>query len=172
MLLGFALGLVASNALEWTMHKYVLHGLGKKKDSFWAFHWHDHHKRVRKTGGHDENYEIPLYKNPIKAKEVLGVVSGAVLTTPLILVSPGFVAAGWTSAGLYYYLHRRSHLEPEWANKYMPWHVDHHLGPNQHKNWCVTWPLFDWIMGTREPFIGTEAEHKKPEAAVVTAPAA
>ena len=35
-MLGIPLGLAASNATEWLMHKYVLHGLGRKKDSFWA----------------------------------------------------------------------------------------------------------------------------------------
>ena len=32
------------------------------------------------------------------------------------------------------------------------------MGPNQHANWCVTRPWFDHIMGTREPFVGTEQE--------------
>lgn len=40
----------------------------------------------------------------------------------------------------------------------MPWHYDHHMGPNQHKNWCVTKPWFDVIMGTRERYAGTPRE--------------
>lgn len=169
MLLGFALGLVSSNALEWAVHKYVLHGLGRKKDSFWAFHWHEHHKTVRKTGGWDGMYEAPITRNKSKLKEAIGVMAGAVAATPLLAVSPGFVAAGWLSAGAYYYVHRKSHLDPEWGRKYVPWHVDHHLGPDQHKNWCVTTPLFDYVMGTRKPFVGTDAELRKPEATVITA---
>jgi hypothetical protein len=32
------------------------------------------------------------------------------------------------------------------------------MGPRQHANWCVTLPISDWVMGTREPWVGTEAE--------------
>ena len=35
--------------LEWFVHKYLLHGLGKKKNSFLAFHWSGHHKESRKN---------------------------------------------------------------------------------------------------------------------------
>ena len=158
MLLGFALGVVASNAFEWAVHKHVLHGLGSKRKSYWAFHWHEHHKNVRKTGGYDEMYTKPMAETPSKRKEALGVVSGALMATPLIGVAPGFVLGGWAMAGAYYFIHKQAHLDPAWGRKYVPWHMDHHLGPDQHKNWCVTMPLFDWIMGTREPFVGTEAE--------------
>ena len=36
-MIGIPIGLIAANASEWLIHKYVLHGPGKKKDSFWAF---------------------------------------------------------------------------------------------------------------------------------------
>ena len=32
------------------------------------------------------------------------------------------------------------------------------MGPNQDANWCVTWPWFDQLMGTREVYAGTERE--------------
>ena len=168
-MLGFALGVVSSNAFEWAVHKYVLHGLGRKKGSYWAFHWHEHHKNVRKTGGFDAVYEQPLMQSSSKLKEAIGVVSGALLATPVLAFSPGFVAGAWASTAAYYFIHKKAHLDPAWGRKYVPWHVDHHLGTNQHANWCVTWPLFDWIMGTREAFVGTDAELKKPEASVVSA---
>ena len=57
MLGGIVAGLIYSNAQEWLVHKYVLHGLGRKKDSFFAFHWHEHHKRARKADMRDEDYE-------------------------------------------------------------------------------------------------------------------
>ncbi len=34
------------------------------------------------------------------------------------------------------------------------------MGPDQDKNWCVTFPLWDYVMGTRVPYIGTEKEQK------------
>lgn len=172
MLAGFALGLVAANAFEWVAHKYVLHGLGRKKDSFWAFHWHEHHKNVRKTGGEDPMYREPILETPSKAKEIFGVALTAAITTPLLAVSPSFVAAGAVSGIAYYAIHKKSHIDPEWGRKWVPWHMDHHLGPDQHKNWCVTTPLFDYVMGTRVPFIGTPAETApRPTSTVVSAPA-
>jgi hypothetical protein len=33
--------------------------------------------------------------------------------------------------------------------KHMRWHVEHHLGKDQDKNWCVSQPWFDRILGTR-----------------------
>ncbi|NUP13411.1 MAG: hypothetical protein HOW73_45815 [Polyangiaceae bacterium] len=168
-MLGFVLGLVSSNAFEWVVHKYVLHGLGRKKGTYWSFHWHEHHKNVRKADGYDAMYELPLMQSTSKIKEAIGVVSGALMATPLIVVSPGFVAAAWISSGAYYYVHKKAHLDPAWGRKYVPWHVDHHLGPDQHANWCVTTPLFDYIMGTRKPFVGTDAELKRPETTTVSA---
>lgn len=172
-MIGFVLGLVSSNAFEWVAHKYVLHGLGRKPGTYWAFHWHEHHKNVRKTGGYDGMYEEPITETPSKIKEVVGVVSGAMLALPMLRVSPGFVAGAWVSSAAYYFVHKKAHLDPAWARKWVPWHVDHHMGPDQHANWCVTTPLFDYVMGTRKKWVGTEAELARPATStVVSAPAA
>jgi sterol desaturase/sphingolipid hydroxylase (fatty acid hydroxylase superfamily) len=40
-------------------------------------------------------------------------------------------------------------MNPEWAKKHLRWHYEHHMGKDQNKNFCVTKPWFDWIMGTR-----------------------
>ena len=77
--------LIVSNLYEWIAHKYILHGLGKKKSSFF-----------------------------------------------------------------YYFAHRKSHLDVQWGKKWMPWHFDHHMGKNQDLNWCVVFPLWDHILGTRK----------------------
>jgi len=78
----------------------------------------------------------------------LAVVAGA---ASLIFypISKGMVAASLYSACNYYYIHRRAHLEPDWAMKKIPWHYDHHMNSNQDANWCVTKPWFDYLMGTR-----------------------
>ncbi len=159
-MIGFALGVLASNATEWLVHKYILHGTGKNKKSYWSFHFHEHHKNVRKNGGVDPMYARPLNESPSKAKEAIGLIGGALLATPLLPIAPGFVLGSWANTAAYYALHRKAHLDPAWAREWLPWHVDHHMGPNQDANWCVTFPLFDWIMGTREPWVGTEAERE------------
>lgn len=171
MLLGFVVGVVAENALEWAVHKHVLHGLGRKKESFWAFHWHDHHKNVRKSGGYDTLYEGPLLSSSAKMKEAIGVMAGALAATPLIRRSPGFVAGAWAASAAYYFVHRKAHLDPDWARRWVPWHVDHHLGPDQDANWCVTFPLFDVLLSTRKPFVGTDAERAPKASSTVVAAA-
>ena len=47
-MLGIPLGLLAANATEWAVHKHILHGRGRHKESLWAFHWHEHHRASRR----------------------------------------------------------------------------------------------------------------------------
>ena len=68
-MIGIPLGLLAANATEWVVHKYVLHGLGKKKESFWAFHWHEHHRESRRHGMRDPHYERSVFGNHSQGKE-------------------------------------------------------------------------------------------------------
>lgn len=161
---GFLSGLLVANAGEWYIHKYWLHGLGKKKDSFWRFHWAIHHKTVMQEEYRDSDYEKPWWTswNP-QSKEVATLVGGAAVFTPLLPIFPGFVAGIWFSQWNYFRVHKKSHLNPEWGYKYLPWHYDHHMGQDQDKNWCVTFPLWDYVMGTRVPYKGTEREKKDLE---------
>jgi sterol desaturase/sphingolipid hydroxylase (fatty acid hydroxylase superfamily) len=156
---GFIAGLIASNAGEWYMHKYVLHGRGKKKDSFWRFHWAVHHKTVMQQHFRDSDYEHNILDawDP-QSKEVAALLAGAVAVSPLFWVAPGFTAGVWFSQYNYYRVHKKSHLDPEWGYKYLPWHYDHHMAPDQDKNWCVTFPLWDYVKGTRVPYKGTDRE--------------
>jgi hypothetical protein len=169
-MVGFVAGLLAANAAEWLIHKYVLHGLGRDRRSYWSFHWHEHHRTARRSGGADPMYCAPLGRARSKRRELLGLLSNGLAVAPLWPLSRGFVGAVWLSSGAYYFVHRRAHLDPAWARRWLPWHYDHHMGPRQDANWCVTWPLFDWVMGTREPWAGTAAERRAaggPRGAIV-----
>ena len=42
--------------------------------------------------------------------------------------------------------------------RWAPWHYDHHMGKNQDANWCVTFPLWDHILGTRIHYANTQKE--------------
>lgn len=158
-MLGIPLGLVFANASEWLIHKHVLHGLGRHKDSFWRFHWHRHHRNARKHGHYDPDYTRPLWQAwNGQSKEAVALVAGVALVAPLTPIAPFFVATVAWSAVDYYRKHKRAHLDPEWARDHLPWHYDHHMGPNQHANWCVTRPWMDHWMGTRERYVGTARE--------------
>lgn len=161
-MIGFPIGLLYSNAGEWLVHKYLLHGVGKKKDSFWHFHWGEHHKACRKNGHIDPSYNRSVFGNHAQGREALGLVAVAVAHAPLFPVAPFFTSAVWFSAWDYYRKHKRSHEDADWARTHLPWHYDHHMGKNQDANWCVTHPWFDILMGTREPMADRSAPVRKP----------
>lgn len=151
--------LVLANLAEWSIHRRLLHGLGRNKRSFWAFHWHEHHKEARRHDMIDPNYAVRSVFgwNP-QGKEAAALVAGVAATLPLLPYAP-LMTVGFAASALYYhYVHKRAHSDPAWARVHLPWHVDHHLGPDQDCNWCVTYPLGDYLFGTRRPYIGTEAE--------------
>lgn len=164
-MIGFAVGMVYANAAEWVIHKRILHGRGKKRDSFWSFHFHEHHQASRRHAMIDEDYHRSVIGWHGQGKEALALSLAALAHAPLLPVAPGFTIGVWTSAALYYRRHKRAHLDPAWAREHLPWHYDHHMGPDQDKNWCVTFPWFDHVMGTREPYAGTEREAKDLERA-------
>lgn len=150
-MLGIPVGLLYSNASEWLVHKYILHGLGRRKDSLWSFHWHEHHRNARQNDMVDKGYLRPLgqWEWNAQTKEALALLASALAHAPLFPIFPFFTATVWYSQLHYYRVHKRAHLDPQWAEEHLPWHADHHLGPDQDANWCVTRPWFDLLMGTR-----------------------
>ena len=145
------IGLLYCNFFEWVAHKFVLHGLGKHKQSFWAFHWSEHHRNCRKYDFYDPDYKRSLWTWNAQAKEALALAVGVALHAPLALVAPLFWVTVVYGAVNYYRVHKRSHLDPEWAKRRLPWHYDHHMGKVQDANWCVTRPWFDYLLRTRVP---------------------
>lgn len=156
MIKGFVTGVLFANAFEWAAHKYVLHGTPRKgqprfspspasMDSHWT-----HHRMVRKTEYQDECYTQGLAHQRTRLELLqLALVGGG---TALLSwrVSKGFALASVYAAVNYYRVHSRSHVDPNWAKKRIPWHYDHHMNTIQDANWCVTRPWFDYVMGTRE----------------------
>lgn len=151
-MLGFPIGLVYVNAVEWYAHKVLLHELGRNRKHPSSTHW-DHHRVVRRNAFYDrEAYPEELSRafDADRSRNEIGMLVGlAALHTPLLPIAPFFVGACYYGAFRYYYVHRRAHTDPAWARKHVPWHVDHHLNANQNANWCVTKPWFDYVMGTR-----------------------
>ena len=155
MIKGFIAGVMISNAFEWVAHKYILHGTHRKgqkrfspSPATMASHW-THHRLVRQQQFGDDGYVEGL-KNERTRLELMSLVivasSASAVAYPF---SKGMALSFWYCAGNYFYVHRRAHLEPAWAQKSIPWHYDHHMNSNQDANWCVTRPWFDYVMGTR-----------------------
>jgi hypothetical protein len=155
MIKGFLAGLVIANGFEWFAHNIILHGkhrVGKPRYSpvpkSMKSHW-EHHREVRKQKYYDDGYEQG-WANWRTRNEIISLSIVAVTATAVAYPFSKGVAAGFVySACNYFYTHRRSHMQPEWGKKTIPWHYDHHMNANQDANWCVTKPWFDYIMGTR-----------------------
>jgi len=160
-MIGIPMGLLYANAVEWLVHRYVLHGPGKNPNSFWRFHWAEHHKNSRKNAMYDADYEKSIFDWNARGKEAFGIAFMGALHTPLITVAPYFTATVMYSCFNYIYRHKKAHLDPAWARVHMTSHYDHHMGADQDANWCVTRPWFDWIMGTRVPYAFTKTEAQR-----------
>ncbi len=153
-MIGFPIALLFANGFEWYAHKYVLHGTprpGKGRTSprpaLMKAHW-AHHKVCRQQDFDEPGYREGLSNERVRLEATsLALTAGAF--TILAPVAPFFVLGAWYSAGRYYYVHRRAHLDHAWAKQHVPWHYDHHMNSNQDANWCVTRPWFDYLMGTR-----------------------
>jgi sterol desaturase/sphingolipid hydroxylase (fatty acid hydroxylase superfamily) len=156
--LGIPLGFLAANFTEWAFHKFVLHGLGKNKNSIWNFHWYGHHKMVRKLGMKDPDYNNMTAVELLTTPEAISLIGGAIALIPAAYVNPWFVGTMWACGVMYYGLHYYSHINPSFAYRYLPWHVDHHMGKNQDANYNVTIPVFDYVFNTRE--ITPRSQHK------------
>jgi len=165
-MIGIPVALAVANATEWLVHKHLLHGLGRQKDSFWAFHWHDHHRNTRKHGHVDPDYKAPLFQRwNGQSKEAVALAVSTLALVPIAPIAPFYVGTMVYCAVNYYRKHKRAHLDPAWARERLPWHYDHHMGPDQHANWCVTRPWMDELMGTRIPYVGTDRERADRERA-------
>ena len=152
---GFLAGLVVANGFEWFAHKYILHGTHRAGKSRYSpvpdsmkSHW-EHHREVRKTDFLDYGY-VEGVSNWRTKNEIISLAVVAGVFVPVFYpISKGMSLSVVYSACNYYYIHRRAHLEPDWAMKKIPWHYDHHMNSNQDANWCVTKPWFDYVLGTR-----------------------
>ena len=145
------LAFVYANFLEWSIHKYLFHGLGKNKKSFFASHWSGHHQVCRKNENFDESY-TKFPPDPSVLKELFSLFILNLIHFPLYFISPFFYLCLSLFSVRYFYMHQRGHLDVEWGKKNMPWHYDHHMGKDQDSNWGVTNPLWDNILGTRKPW--------------------
>lgn len=157
-MIGIPLALLTANASEWWIHKHILHGRGRKRASFWSFHWYEHHSASLKHSMYDADYKRFPIGNHAQGKEILGLCLLSLPVAAMLPVAPFFSATLLYSGVNYYRKHRRAHLDPEWAHQHLPWHYDHHMGPNQDANWGVTHDWCDRVMGTRQPYVGTPEE--------------
>ncbi|MEQ1067380.1 sterol desaturase family protein [Acinetobacter sp. XH1741] len=148
-MLGLPVGIFVANGLEWYFHKVWLHEYPSQYRNSPFFTHIAHHKRARLNGFQDEGYAESMFKNAEMYNEKTALLGLAGAATIFLPVAPFFTAGLYYGIWNYWRVHSKSHLDPEYAKKRIPWHYDHHMTSNQNANWCVTKPWFDYIMGTR-----------------------
>lgn len=157
-MLGFPVGVFVANGLEWYFHKVWLHEFAMKNRNSPLFTHIAHHKRARLNAFSDQGYAESLFKNAEIYHEKTALISLTVAATVFLPVAPFFTAGLYYGIYNYWRVHAKSHLDPAYAKKRIPWHYDHHMTSNQNANWCVTRPWFDYIMGTRVMTESSETE--------------
>jgi sterol desaturase/sphingolipid hydroxylase (fatty acid hydroxylase superfamily) len=157
-LLQFMGGWLYGHFIEYAIHRWALHGPGKKKDSLLSFHFHEHHREARRTLMGDSFYHKLGWNGP--TKELVGIFLLLMLHLPLVFIAPYFFAALVFSSISYYGYHLKAHLDPEWARVRLSWHYDHHMGPNQNMNYGVRSDMIDHLLGSRQLYYGTTAEQR------------
>lgn len=148
-MLGFPVGVFVANGMEWYFHKVWLHEFPMKNRNSPFFTHIAHHKRARLNSFHDACYAESMFKNSEMYNEKSALIALGVVSTVFVPVAPFFAMGLYYGIWNYWKIHAKSHLDPEYAKKRIPWHYDHHMTSNQNANWCVTRPWFDYIMGTR-----------------------
>ncbi len=136
----FLLGIFIANVIEYSVHRYLFHGLGRKRKSIFAFHLRQHHIKARRNKFVDKK---------ISAHELLGIPVLVVLLCPIYFILPPLFYGIATYAFLFIVLHNLQHKYPEIAKKYFWWHWNHHM-KNQNKSWNVVLPIMDILTGTLE----------------------
>ena len=58
----FFVGFIHGSLIEYLVHRYLFHGLGKKKDSIFAYHLRDHHLVSRRNDFIDNELDLQLGK--------------------------------------------------------------------------------------------------------------
>jgi len=145
MILQIIIAWLYSHLFEYIAHKYFLHDHRRFKFAF-KNHFGKHHRVARKNEMYDETYE-----SVISSKfEVTGLMIISLIHLPVAFFFPVAYVTLVLCLFSYYILHRRSHTHVMWGKKWLPWHYEHHMGIDQHKNWGVRLPIIDMILRTSD----------------------
>ena len=119
-----------SHVLEYCLHRWLLHVPHRKK--WFKTHFGDHHKAAKRNFMYDQKYVQPV---TIKGDpEVKGLIVLGLAHAPIAIWFPYAYLMLIYSAFSYFFVHRRAHQDITWGRNYLPWHYDHHMYKDQHKN--------------------------------------
>ncbi len=143
----FILGFIYANFIEVFAHSFVLHKLGKKKNSIFSFHWKRHHQVSRINSMVDFDYKNSWYSKE-RIPEVFSLMLLIAIHVPLYFFAPTALIGMTVYLIVYYNIHKFCHLNSTNAKKWFKGHYLHHMGSNQDMNWGTIMPLADFVIGT------------------------
>tara|TARA_B100000945_G_scaffold266853_1_gene226759 strand:- start:70 stop:642 length:573 start_codon:yes stop_codon:yes gene_type:complete len=145
-----------SHVLEYLLHRHVLHN-PKVSKSWFTEHFAEHHFAAKRNHMIDIKYNEPI-TGLWKDQEIRGLAFLGALHFPIWFFFPIAYYTLLLCAVSYYMVHRSCHRDHETGRDIFPWHYDHHMAPNQHKNWGVRLPIIDWVFRTRKKWKGEKKE--------------
>ena len=151
------IGWMYGHIMEYVIHRWVFHTIGKRKGHLLSFHVHDHHKICRRNALFDI-----AYKKIKTSEEFWGLLFLAAIHFPLAFFFPYFYVAIVLSILSYYLTHRIAHLNPDWTRINLSHHYDHHMGPGKcaNSNFGVRSDVIDRLLKTRVKYYGTKGEKR------------
>ena len=152
-----AIAWVYSHVLEYCLHRWWLHN--RKRKHWFKDHFGNHHKIARKNQMYDPRSYTGI--DPRGDREVKGLILLALAHSPIAIWFPYAYLVLAYSAISYFLVHRKAHQDFRWARENVPWHYDHHMGPDQNLNWGVRRSWVDTLVGTRKVYVGTPKEEKE-----------
>lgn len=143
--------------LEYIAHRFYLHGRYRIANSAFVSHFKNHHSASRKNRMKDEKYATFNFdlRDDFEQRALLIL---AIAHAPIAFLFPYAYITLLIATASYYTIHNLTHRYPEWGRQHFPWHYAHHLGADQHKNWGVRLPIFDYIFGTSNKYVDTTKE--------------
>jgi sterol desaturase/sphingolipid hydroxylase (fatty acid hydroxylase superfamily) len=145
------LGLVIFSFIEYGFHRWLFHGSPQIMEQ-------GHRKHHEQPNGYDA---LPFFLPPLGLLAIAGFLI-LVLPVQFALLLSGSLAAGYAAYGLshaaIHNLRFRNRLSKRWAAI----HHIHHYHPD--KNFGVTTPLWDILLGTRYVSAGKGLDDREPVA--------
>jgi hypothetical protein len=177
---------LAGNFVEWFMHKYVMH---RRIDVFalraiYERHTREHHQYFTDNDiTIDTVQEFRIVFFPWRVLIVLGVAGTSLgwIASQIFNPNAGYILFMTMVCHylVYEVFHLCCHVHENWFVRNMPFintirrhHTAHHnQGIMMHKNMNLSFPIFDWIMGTSDLdrgligtlFNGYDERHIRPE---------
>lgn len=150
MIIQITLAWAYGHALEYTLHRFVLHNRKVLGGKPFKRHFSRHHGEVRKNGMLDVEYQA-LSKYSLINPEPLALLFLSIIHLPVAIYFPYAYLMLIMSGFAYFAAHALSHVIPTIMQKIMPWHTWHHLEKNQNMNYGVRLPIIDILVGTYKP---------------------